>query len=81
MKLSNETYDTLKFISIYVIPSIETFWLMVAAVWNLPYGQEIGITIGAIGMLIAGCIGMSIKEYEKEKQEKHEGAGGGDDAE
>lgn len=78
MKLSNETYDTLKFISIYVIPSIETFWLMVAAVWNLPYGQEIGITIGAVGMLIAGCIGMSIKEYEKEKAEKHEG---GDDAE
>ena len=81
MKLSNETYDLLKFISIYVIPSIETFWLMVAAVWNLPYGQEIGITIGAVGMLIAGCIGMSIKEYEKEKQEKHEGAGSGDDAE
>lgn len=78
MKLSNETYDTLKFISIYVIPSIETFWLMVAAVWNLPYGQEIGITIGAVGMLIAGCIGMSIKEYEKEKAEQHEGDGGGD---
>ena len=79
MKLSNETYDLLKFISIYVIPSIETFWLMVAAVWNLPYGQEIGITIGAVGMLIAGCIGMSIKEYEKEKAEKHDG--GGDDGE
>ena len=78
MKLSNETYDLLKAIAIYIIPSIETCWLTLAAVWNLPYGQEIGITIGAIGMLIAGCIGMSIKEYEKEKQEKHEG--GGDDA-
>ena len=81
MKLSDATYDLLKTISIYIIPSIETCWLTLAAVWNLPYGQEIGITIGAVGMLIAGCIGMSIKEYEKEKQEKHEGAGGGDDSE
>lgn len=73
MKLKDTTYDMLKAISIYIIPSIETCWLTVSAVWNLPYGQEIGITIGAIGMLIAGCIGMSIKEYEKEKKEKHEG--------
>lgn len=73
MKLSDNMYDLLKTIAIYIIPSIETCWLTVSAVWNLPYGQEIGITIGAIGMLIAGCIGMSIKEYEKEKKEKHEG--------
>ena len=76
MKLDDRTYDLLKTISIYIIPSIETCWLTLAAVWNLPYGQEIGITIGAIGMLIAGCIGMSIREYEKEKAEKHEGGGG-----
>ena len=79
MKLKDETYDLLKTIAIYIIPSVETCWLTLAAVWNLPYGQEIGITIGAVGMLIAGCIGMSIKEYEKEKAEKHDG--GGDDAE
>lgn len=74
MKLSNETYDLLKFISIYVIPSLETFWLTISNAWNLPYGQPIGITIGAIGMLIAGCIGLSVREYEKDKAEKHEGA-------
>lgn len=74
MKLSDSAYDLLKSISIYIIPSIETCWLTISAVWNLPYGQEIGITIGAVGMLIAGCIGMSIKEYEKEKAEKHEGS-------
>lgn len=73
MKLSNETYDLLKFISIYVISSVETFWLTISTAWNLPYGQQIGITIGAIGMLIAGCIGMSVKEYERAKAEEHEG--------
>lgn len=79
MKLKDETYDLLKFIAIYIIPSLETFWLTISMAWQLPYAQEIGITIGAVGMLIAGCIGMSIKEYEKEKAEKHDG--GGDDAE
>lgn len=73
MKISNSTYDTLKFIAIYVIPSIETFWLTVAQAWKLPYAVEIGITIGAVGLLIAGCIGISNSAYQKEKQEKHEG--------
>lgn len=73
MKLSDQTYDTLKFISIYVIPSIETFWLTISAAWDLPYAQQIGITIGAVGMLIAGCIGLSVYEYERAKAEEHEG--------
>lgn len=73
MKLSNEQYDVLKFISIYCIPSLETFWLTVGSVWNLPYVEPVAITIGAIGMLIAGCIGMSVAEYKKAVQEEHEG--------
>ncbi len=73
MKLDDRTYDILKEIAIFIIPSLETFWLTISAVWKLPYGQEIGITIGAIGMMIATCIGMSIKEYEKAKKEQYDG--------
>ena len=73
MRISNETYDCLKFISIYMIPSLETFWLTVGTVWNLPYVEPIGITIGAVGLLIAGCIGMSVAEYNKAKKEEYEG--------
>lgn len=73
MKLKDSTYDALKFIAINVIPSLETFWLAIAAIWKLPYGQEVGITIGAIGVLLAGCIGMSVSAYNRAKQEEHEG--------
>lgn len=73
MRISDATYDTLKFIAIYVIPSVETFWLTIGTAWKLPYVQEIGITIGAVGMLIAGCIGMSVHAYEQDKREQHEG--------
>ena len=72
MRLSDAQYDTLKFIAINVIPSLEVAWLTIGGVWNLPYVVEIGTTIGAIGMLIAGCIGMSKSAYEKEKAQMHE---------
>lgn len=70
MHLSDKTYDLLKFISINIIPSVEVAWLTIGAVWKLPLVVEIGTTIGAVGMLIAGCIGMSKAAYEKAKQEQ-----------
>lgn len=73
MLLSDKQFDTLKFIAINIIPSLETFWLTVGQVWNLPYVTEIGTTIAAIGVLIAGCIGLSKVAYEKAKREEHEG--------
>ena len=79
MRISNQTYDTLKFIAIYIIPSCETFWLTIGTAWKLPYVQEVGITIGAVGMLIAGCIGLSNSTYQKEVVEKHQGSTDADD--
>lgn len=73
MKLSDKAYDTLKFISIYCIPSIATLWLTIGQVWGLPYVVEIGTTISAIGVCIAGCIGLSTAAYEKALKEEHDG--------
>lgn len=73
MILSDKAYNILKFIAIYVIPSLETFWLTIGTAWKLPYVQEIGITIGAVGVLIAGCIGISTANYNQAKLEEHEG--------
>lgn len=79
MRISDATYDFLKFVSIYCIPSIATLWLTIGQVWNLPYTVEIGTTISAIGVCIAGCIGLSTAAYNKALREDHEGAA--DDAE
>lgn len=73
MKLSDKAYDTIKFISIYCIPSLATLWLTIGQVWNLPYTVEIGTTISAIGVFLAGCIGLSTAAYEKALKEEHEG--------
>ena len=73
MRISDQTYDLLKFIAINIIPSIETLWLTISKVWGLPYGVEIGVPIGAIGVCLAGCIGLSKAAYEKAKREEYEG--------
>ena len=69
-KWSNEFYDVVKYIAINIVPAIEFFWCLLATTWKLPYGLEIGTSIGGFGMFLALCIGMSKKEYEKAKQEK-----------
>lgn len=71
--LSDKQFDTLKFIAINIIPSLGTFWLTIGGIWNLPYTNQIGATIAAIGVLIAGCIGLSKAAYEKAKREQYEG--------
>lgn len=68
-KWTNETYDKVKFIALHVIPALEMFWGILASVWKLPYGTEIGATIGGFGLFLAMCIGLSKAEYEKEKAE------------
>lgn len=64
---SDAVYDRVKFIAIHVIPAAEMFWGILASVWKLPYGTEIGATIGGFGLFVAMCLGFSKAEYEKEK--------------
>lgn len=63
--MSNKTYDTIKFITIRVMPAIVTFWLTIAFIWNIPYGEPIGATIGAIETLLGTIIGVSNNKYKK----------------
>lgn len=63
MKLSNKTYDFLKWFALVAIPAIEAFWLTVGEVWHFPYLTEVGATIAAVGLLIAGLLGLSAHSY------------------
>ena len=63
MKLSNRTYDTLKWIALVVIPAAATLVLTVGKIWGLPYYDNIGATISAIGLFIAAIIGVSSKDF------------------
>lgn len=63
MKLSNKTYDVLKWVALVVIPASATLVLTVGKIWGLPYYDNIGATISAVGLFIAAIIGVSSRDY------------------
>ena len=68
MKLKNKTYDILKYIVTIVLPALTTLWLTIASIWNIPYGEPIGATVGAITVFLGALIGISSANYNKVKE-------------
>lgn len=66
MLMSNELYDALKKVALYILPAIATLWLTLGKIWGLPYTAEIGATITAIDVFLGACLGISSKNYYAE---------------
>ncbi|MBF0961130.1 MAG: phage holin [Alloprevotella tannerae] len=66
MKLSNKTYDVLKWIAQYLLPAAGTLYFAVAGIWGLPYGEQIVGTITAIDTFLGVILGVSASTYTKE---------------
>lgn len=65
MRLTNKTYDTLKYISLYVLPALATFILTLGGIWNIPYCEAIAGTVTAVDTFIGALIGISAKNYKE----------------
>lgn len=65
--MSNKVYDCLKWVAQIVLPAIATFYLAIAAIWGLPYGEQIAGTIMAIDTLLGAILGVSTKKYNARK--------------
>ena len=63
--MSNKVYDILKFIAQIALPALATFYLTIAGIWSLPFGEEISGTIMAIDTLLGACLMLSSKNYNK----------------
>ena len=72
-KWSDEFYNFCKWLAIYFIPSIATFTGVVGLEIDWQYKAKATTIISAFGAFLAGCIKMSIAEYEKAKKEQYEG--------
>lgn len=71
MKMSNETYDVLKKISLMLVP-IVTLITALSDIWGFPHGVEIAATVSAIGVCLGACLAISSQEYHKEDENKSE---------
>ena len=67
MKLSNETYDSLKWIAQYLLPALGTLYFALAGIWNFPYGEQIVGTITAVDTFLGVILGISSAQYRKDQ--------------
>ena len=65
MKLSNKTYDILKWIAQYLLPGLGTLYFALVSIWGLPYGEQIVGTITAVDTFLGVILGISTAEYNK----------------
>lgn len=65
MKLSNKTYDILKWIAQLLLPAVATLYFALAGIWDFPYGEQIVGTITAIDTFLGVILGISTAQYKK----------------
>ena len=66
MKMSNQTYDVLKFIAQVFLPALGTLYFALSQIWGLPYGEQIVGTITAFDAFLGALLGISSAQYYKE---------------
>ena len=69
MKLSDKVYDVLKWLSLIFFNAVGVLYKTLAAVWGLPYGEEIMTTCAAIALFLGALIGIPTAQYNKDKQD------------
>lgn len=72
MKISNKTYDALKWIAQLLLPALGTLYFALASTWGLPYADQVVGTITAIDTFFGVILGLSSAQYNKavESEEK-----------
>lgn len=68
MKLSNQTYDVLKWIAQILLPASGTLYFALSQIWHLPLGEEVVGTITAVDAFLGALLGISSKKYYEEME-------------
>ena len=70
MKMTNKTYDVLKWIAQILLPAMGTLYFALASIWGLPYGEQIVGTITAVDAFLGALLQISSDEYNREKEQE-----------
>ena len=66
MKLTNKTYDILKWIVVTVLPAAATLYAALGGIWGLPLVTEITGTITAVDTFLGAVLMISSASYKGE---------------
>ena len=67
INMTNRTYDILKWIALILLPALATFYAAIAAVWGLPYTEQVVGTITAVETLLGTLLKISSDNYKKQE--------------
>lgn len=59
----NKLYNKLKWITIVMLPAVNTLYVALGAVWGLPYVTQVVGTISAFTVFLGVLLGISTKGY------------------
>lgn len=85
MKISNKTYDVLKWLCLIFLPAVSTLYWTLSNIWGWPYAEQVTGTIAAVGTFLGVIIGISSRTYYEDAREDYPEQtpdvyeGGGDD--
>lgn len=65
MKMSDKTYDILKWIALIVLPASAILYESLAGTWGLPLAEQIPDTIIAVNLFLGTLLGVSSANYNK----------------
>jgi hypothetical protein len=69
MKMSDKTYDALKFVAQIVLPAMGTLYFSLAGIWGFPYGEQVIGTIAAVDTFLGAILKYSSYKYEHREEE------------
>lgn len=70
MKLTNRCYDILKWIALVALDALGLLYKTLAAIWGLPFGDEVLATCTAVSLCLGTLIGVSSVQYKKSLEDK-----------
>lgn len=68
MPLPDKVYDTLRYVSNYVLPGLGTLYFALAQIWGFPYGQQVVGTITALVTFLNVLLGASTVTYNQQNE-------------
>lgn len=69
LKMSDKTYDTLKWIAIILLPAIGTLYFTLSGIWGFPYAEQIVGTITAVDTFLGVILGISNMQYKNNQKQ------------
>ena len=72
MKISDKTYQILKWVAIIVMPALATFCVAMGEIWGLPYTQQIASTLTALATFLGALLGIASAQYNSDDSDDEE---------